>query len=211
MRLLVLLAPLLPSLFGPVSAPPPAPASLGVVVENVEFTYYEVEGNSPQEIAAALATHGPEYGGHRFFGMTEWSLTADYDRNDGPAGCTLSEITVEMDVETRLPYWRRSSARDARLRTDWYQFLGALDRHERGHRELAREAADVVRQRLATLRTPTCDTIRQEARKAAIAVMDTYDARHRAYDSSTGHGYVQGAVWPRLEKPHTEALYASVK
>lgn len=178
-------------------------------MENVDFAYYDIEGESPQALAAALATHGPEFNGHRFFGMTEWSLSANYGWAASASGCRLSDVTVKVDVETRLPHWRRNGHRDATLRTDWYRFLGALDRHERGHRALAREAADAVRQRLVALSMPTCQGVRQEAQRAAQAVMGTYDARHRAYDASTGHGYTQGAVWPRLDTTTTESLLAS--
>ncbi len=210
MRLLAFLLPLAPGLFGPGPAPSaPAPSSLGVVVEQVDFSYYEVEGASPQALATALATHGPEYNGHRFFGMTEWALTADYQWEDGANGCALTDITVQIDVETELPHWRESWTKDAALRTDWYRFLGALDRHERGHRDLAREAADTVRRRLATLNAPTCAVARREARRVAIEVMNAYDARHRSYDLSTGHGYTQGAVWPRPAAPHADPLLAS--
>lgn len=207
MRLLAILLPLLPTWVGPSATEAPSPAAAGTVVERVDFAYYDIEGDSPHTLSAALATHGPEYGGHRFFGMTEWSLSADYRVDKTAAGCTLADITVMIDVETQLPHWRESWRSDGALRTEWYRFLGALDRHERGHRDLAREAADAVRRHLAEFKTDNCTTVRREAHWVAVDVMNDFDARHRAYDLSTGHGHSQGAVWPRL--PHTEPLLAS--
>lgn len=208
MRLLALLIPLFPSLLGVPPAVAPASTSLGTVVERVEFAYYDIEGDTPQALSAALAASGPEFDGHRFFGMTEWSLSADYRVKDEAGGCTLAEVTVEIDVETQLPHWRESWRGNGALRTEWYQFLGSLDRHERGHRDLAREAADAVRDRLTTLRSETCETMRREAQWAAVDVMNNYDARHQAYDLSTGHGHTQGAVWPRRTH-QAEPLLAS--
>ena len=79
------------------------------------YAYYDIEGDSPQALAAALATHGPEYGGHRFFGMTEWSLSADYRWDEGAEGCTLADVTVEVEVETQLPHWRGHGRRYRRF------------------------------------------------------------------------------------------------
>ena len=212
MRLLACLLPFAPGLWGSPAPVPSVPASSnqGVVVEQVDFSYYEVEGESPEALAAALSEHGPDFNGSRFFGMTRWSLSADYGWQRRGVGCGLENVRVEIDVETQLPYWRRSWTQDAGLRTDWYTFLGALDEHERGHRDLAREAADTVRRRLVALEAPTCAEVRERARRTAVEVMRTYDARHRAYDASTGHGHTQGAVWPR-EARHDTPLLASAR
>lgn len=181
-----------------VAAETPSTA-LGLLEERTETVYYDVHGRTPYALASSLATHGPEHNGERYFGMTEWEVRASYGRRVEAGTCRLTDIAVHLDVDISLPRWRNGAEEDA-LRTEWDAFVHALDEHEHGHRALAVEAADTIRQRLVTLRADDCRTLWRKAETTMIAVMADYDERHRAYDLFTNHGYTQGVVWPRASE-----------
>ena len=176
-------------------APAAAPRS-GVVRKRTESVYYEVDGVSRAALAAALRERGPELFGQQFFGMTEWEVSAGYRPVEGAAGCAIDDLTVQVEITTHLPQWRRAAAAPQELKGAWDQFLSALDRHEHGHRALAEEAAEAIRHRLLSVSTPACDRLDPMAQREMSAVMREYEARNLAYDSETGHGRTQGAVWP---------------
>lgn len=170
--------------------------SAGVVRAQSETTYYEVKGQSREDIAAALRRSGPRLQGAQFFGLTEWKVSAEYRPATRPAGCATDDLTVHVAVRTHLPQWTSSDEAPAELNGAWARFITALDRHEHGHRTLAEEAAEVIRQRLATVHAPDCDELDSVAQREMIVVMQEYEAHNIDYDATTGHGRTQGAIWP---------------
>ncbi len=177
-------------------AQPRSQAEVGVVRSQVEKVYYDVEGETPDALAAQLGQRGPLESGMRYFGMTEWEVRTEYRWRERSNGCTIDDLTVRVSVQTRLPRWRRQAQAPSDLRGAWARFLFALDRHEDGHRALAEEAADAIRRKLASVQTATCARVEEQAQREVVAVLNEYERRNLAYDAETGHGRTQGAVWP---------------
>ena len=173
-----------------------AQADVGVIRSQTEKVYYDVEGDTPHAIAVQLGQRGPRARGQRFFGMTEWEVNAEYRWRERPTGCSIDDLTIRVAVQTHLPRWRRPAHAAPSLQGAWGRFLAALDQHEHGHRALAEDAAEAIRQRLASLRTATCARIEARAHREMEALLDEYERRNLAYDATTGHGRTQGAVWP---------------
>ncbi len=178
--------------------PPEAPGpGTGAVQVRSETTYYDVQGQTAEMLGRALAAHGPRIGGQGFFGLTEWEVSAEYRWAGRAAGCSVKDLTVHVAVQTRLPRWRAPADTPPDVRGAWERFVAALDLHERGHRRLAEEAADAIRDRLVALREPGCGRIQAAVQRTLAAVMSEYDAHNQAYDAETGHGRTQQAVWPQ--------------
>lgn len=167
----------------------------GRVRTRAETVYYAIEGTSRADLSAALRTRGPNLRGRRFFGMTEWEVSAGYRPVEEGGACRIDGLTVEVAITTHLPRWNRSVAVPASLRASWERFLHALDQHEHGHRVLAEEAGEAIRHRLLATTAPACDGLDLAAQRAMAAVMQEYEARNHAYDAKTGHGRTQGAIW----------------
>jgi predicted secreted Zn-dependent protease len=127
--------------------------------------------------------------------MTEWEVSAGYRPVAGANTCGLTGLTVEVVITTHLPRWDRSTAAPESLSNAWDRFLHALTEHEDGHRALAKEAADVIRQRLLAATAPACERLDLVAQREMAAVMQEYEVRNHAYDAATGHGRTQGAIW----------------
>jgi predicted secreted Zn-dependent protease len=178
-----------------VAAPKPEPKA-GVVRARTETIYYEVKGRSRSDIAAALRNGGPNIRGRQFFGMTEWEVSAGYRPVERANGCSIDALTVEVKITTHLPQWQKTSTASEELSGAWEQFLEALAHHEDGHRALAEEAAEAIRQRLLATTESTCAQLDLTAQREMTTVMGEYEARNLAYDAETGHGRTQGAVWP---------------
>ena len=171
-------------------------ASAGIVRAQSETTYYDVRGRDRADLAAALRQNGPRIQGSRFFGLTEWQVSVEYRPSDQAEHCAIRDLTVHVEVETHLPRWNPPSDASADLHRAWEQFVAALDEHEHGHRALATEAAEAIREGLAAAHASACDELDPVAQRTMQQVMNTYESHNLAYDARTGHGRTQGAVWP---------------
>lgn len=184
---------------------PPAPARAETVQRRAETVYYDIEGRSWSDLAAALRARGPRAHGRQFFGLTEWEMSVEYRPTEGGAGCAIDDLTIEVSVTTHLPRWSRAVAAPTSLRRAWNRFVAALGQHEQGHRALAERAAETVSRRLLAASASTCDRLDAEARREVATVMEEYEARQLAYDADTEHGRTQGAVWPPARGQHISA------
>jgi predicted secreted Zn-dependent protease len=173
-----------------------APAESETVQRRAETVYYDIEGGSWADLAAALRERGPRAHGRQFFGLTEWEMSVEYRPVADGAGCAVDDLTIEVSVKTHLPRWSRAAAAPTPLRRAWNRFVAALGQHEQGHRVLAERAAETASRRLRAASAPTCDRLDAEARREVATVMQEYERRQLAYDVETGHGRTQGAVWP---------------
>ena len=169
------------------------PGAVSILVEKV---YYDVEGETPAALAVQLGRHGPRVKGGRFFSLTEWEVNAEYRWDQRPDGCRLQGLRVRASVQTHMPRWRRTAAAPESLSGAWKRFLSALDWHEHGHRVLAEDAAETIRKRLRSLRASSCPRVEVRAYSELVDVLNEYEQYNRDYDTATGHGRSQGAVWP---------------
>lgn len=180
---------------GGVSAGEVAPAAPVQVF--AESQTYPVQGDTPQQVLASMAAGAPRADGETFFGLTRTELAFRYRRSQGPDGCSLRDVRVDLSVRVSLPEWTPGSESTYDLRRDWARFRSSLRRHEDRHRVLAEQGAETIRAELDGLTTPTCPETDIEARTRAERVQIETEAAHRRYDDETMHGRTQGAVWPR--------------
>jgi predicted secreted Zn-dependent protease len=67
--------------------------------------------------------------------------------------------------------------------------------HEHGHRDIALEGAEALRQALTSLPPgPTCEQVALNAQATADNFVTRYNERQVQYDRLTNHGATQGAV-----------------
>ena len=162
-------------------------------------TYYDVHGDSIDEVRRSLTARGP--GG--FHGETRWAVTWRYSlngtRTPGRGGtCGLSSFETNVDVSMHMP--RHVGGGDAALSREWSRYQTALNEHERGHAHYAREAAAEMERRVRALATRggTCGSLGPAIDRLCREIVSEYKRRDREYDRTTGHGRTQGAVFGSL-------------
>lgn len=188
MRLLLLVLPLIL-----VSA---VAAAQGTVEKNVRTVTYVVEGTSIDEVAASLHRRGPELNGQRFFGLTEWTIGAEYRFVQENGRCRIDRPHVRAEITVTLPEWTGRNRARAEDRDRWNRFIESLTEHEDGHRLLAEEAAEVVLAELQTVTGSDCTRTNEIAAQRVRQVLTDYNRRNEVYDEMTRHGLDQGAAWP---------------
>ena len=166
--------------------------SLAGVRETLKYERYVIHGSSTQVLAAQMQALGPHDSDEIAPALTrsDRRVSLEY-RNDGQ-GCRISDVTVALDVTIILPVWDIPHDASPALRAEWDRFLGALERHELGHRAIALDGAQRLAQTLERMRGRSCTDLRTAAEYASRDEAAATRAAQVAYDDSTSHGIKQG-------------------
>ena len=76
--------------------------------ESLEIEYYEVHGNSAQEVREWMDRNGPVgKDGRRFHGYTKWNVRWSFRYRPRGASCEATSVATSLDVIMTLPRWSR--------------------------------------------------------------------------------------------------------
>lgn len=169
------------------------PAALAAVLEEHVQRPYPVHARPDESLRQALQAATPIVeNGRRFHGYTRWTVRWTYRwwrESDGR--CRITDVTVRLRSEVQLPELRTASPAQ---RAVFERYLRALSRHEDGHVQFGRDAAQAIDQGIAALPVaPDCPTLERQANALGQRLLDDHVARERQYDQTTGHGVSQGA------------------
>lgn len=155
--------------------PAAAPATGTVTIRPVTTTYYNVSGNTLEEVSQQL---DPEE-----WGRCRWNWTYSTRVTDGVA----SRVNITLALTIRLPRWRgRGWTRaSAEAKAEWNRMGEALRTHENGHADIARSWAPVLKERLLNQPEADIETLWNEA-------LAEHEAEQATYDADTEHGRTQG-------------------
>lgn len=172
----------------------PSPV-LGRVHVTMHEERYELRGRTAAELSQDLHRRRPR--DERFTGWTRWRLRWRFEPTEGQLGCEVGPVDVDLELTTVLPRWETSQAADPRLVQAWSDYLEALEVHEQGHGDLAREAAERIRDRLTAIGPAVdCASLRDQAHRVGHAEVQRLRRDNAWLDESTGHGATQGAIFP---------------
>ncbi|HSY80493.1 MAG TPA: DUF922 domain-containing protein [Gemmatimonadaceae bacterium] len=167
------------------------PAPVGVR-ETRRYERYVIHGGSSDALAAQMQALGPHDADEIAPAITRSDRKASLIYRSDGSGCRISDVTVALDVTIILPVWDIPRDASPALRTEWERFLGALERHELGHRAIALEGAEQLAQALERIHGRSCDQLHTAAEYASRDEAAATRAAQIAYDDSTSHGIKQG-------------------
>lgn len=160
--------------------------------------YYKIEGSTAQELRQQMDRLGPlDDNGRRWSALTRWHVhwSYSYDRRDGE--CATGPVKVRLEITFTMPRWDAPAGAPQDLVERWQAYLSALEAHERGHAEIAEQAAEAVLEAMQALPVYlTCQALETDADALGERIIDQYRQRQADYDRETGHGHTQGAHFP---------------
>jgi len=173
----------------------PWPDTQGLVTVDRATERYTLQGVTAADLARDLLLQRPR--GEHFTGWTQWRLRWAFEPHNGPDGCEVGAVDVNLNITQVLPSWAPPERADPDLVERWDVYLYALEEHEDYHARLAVQTAQRLQRVLEALPAqPNCTQTRREANRSGDAqVADLRRANH-LYDSVTGHGAAQGAIFP---------------
>ena len=173
------------------------PAATNLTSTIVTTNYYVFGGTNAAQLHAAMIAARPWKQPMNFDAHTKWDINTSfrYSRLDGEH--RLSGIEVKTKVAITLPRWIPGKPVPRELVSRWQKLFIALSVHEQGHLQLALAASAEVNRRLHELGGyPSSQELTAAANRALSETIEEYRDRERKYDSLTGHGRTQGAIFP---------------
>jgi predicted secreted Zn-dependent protease len=189
------LAALLVALFAP-----PALAQ-GDVSLDKDVTYYNVSGDTLDEIARSLRRDAPrDLDGFQGQANFRFSWTYNYDqigeRNRQPQ-CEVNNARVEIRIVVTLPRHRSIGRAPEDVEETWNTFAEALETHELNHAEDFERIGRQIPEALNGLTGP-CRTIEDIANAKGMDYVDAAQQAADDYDAETNHGETEGTVFPGI-------------
>lgn len=163
------------------------------IVESTQ--YYPVHAKTEVELPAALKAPPARSGHPGGSGHTEGDIEVAHETRQDGALCRLERAEVTVTTVVTLPKWNPGDP-PQEIRARWAQMVAGLERHELGHRRLIVEEAHRLRGRLMDIAPArSCREVSWSVRRELSRAMLRLRLRNQAYDSRTGSGRTQGAVF----------------
>ena len=136
--------------------------------------------------------------GKQYDGLTEWSLTWDYQLKRRGKVWIVSGRSVLLDIKVLTPRWSNFQNTPGALRTQWRIYRANLLRHEEGHVKIAVRAAEAIDKYLGVCGASlSLDKLKSDIEKNTTALLLQYRKIDRGYDRRTRHGATQGVTLKR--------------
>ncbi|MBN1147206.1 MAG: DUF922 domain-containing Zn-dependent protease [Anaerolineales bacterium] len=165
---------------------------------SIRTVYYRIEGDTAQELRSQMDQFGPlDEQGRRWSALTRWCIRWSYRYRRGVGRCAVGPLKVELEITYHMPQWEPPDSAPDELVERWRAYLAALQVHEEGHAEIAKQAAKAVQQSMQALPVyPTCQTMERDADALGGRILEEYLRLQDEYDRQTEYGCNQGACFP---------------
>lgn len=127
-------------------------------------------------------------------GRTRATLQVAYRLVPTEPGCRIEDLDVWLDVVIRLPRWEPGGAVRPGIRDQWARMKIGIETHERGHRDIAVEAASrlaTTLQAYAPFADADCAAVDRRILRERIKAQMRHQDRDFSYDRRTRHGLNQ--------------------
>ena len=176
------------------------PSPVGVTVD-ARIQYYDVNAGSLVELRRALMTERPRGSGERrWAAVTSWRMVWSY-HYVGSITCVIENTQVLVQSVITFPRWNPTSSPDSALAEWWFQYRAGLAEHERGHAQLAVQAAGSIVGALNGMSGRACGALGQRANTVGGRINIEMEGAQAEYDLRTRHGATQIIQATRLRNP----------
>ena len=155
----------------------------------ISYDYYDFDQTGEVDLAAALNAATPF---SPYFAYTGWTLRWQlHFENGAGAECRIADSAVVLEVTVTLPDAQGSALVES---TRHSHFFTQVRRHEQGHVDIARGAADALDVALRRLKVMnSCAALETRANKLGNDLVERARRADARYDEQTEHGRTQGA------------------
>ena len=162
-------------------------------VITTRYEYYDIKGSTKQELRDQLRKVGPHRGGETV-AYTEHNGSFNY-QTGGTGACGVVSYQVTMAIVYHMPRWQQATNSSSPLAQEWNKFVQALQIHEDGHAQNARDTAQAMDKAIADVPAfSDCRRTKSAVVAAAQKAISQCDRLDTDYDQKTMHGIKQGAT-----------------
>lgn len=155
------------------------------VLAQKSISYFDIRGNTADDLDAALNARGPTAMGasSRHPGATriKFGGQATYVESDGR--CHIGGMKVTVDTEIILPRWKDRRGAKPPLPAVWDRLSADIRRHEEHHAEIASMHAHQMEKAILALRPErTCDELQDKVSAESARAIELHDTDQEQFD-----------------------------
>jgi predicted secreted Zn-dependent protease len=154
-----------------------------------QYSYFDVSGQTTEDIDGDLEKHGPIVNGVRTPGATrlEFKTTLGYREANGT--CRIVSAKVNIHAELVLPRWRGARARDRYVRLMWETLSADIKRVLESRIPIAKKHAREMERSVMTLGTQkSCQTAQAKAKSIHAQILKRHDAEQDEFNQKQAKG-----------------------
>ncbi|HBA87255.1 MAG TPA: hypothetical protein DCZ75_04485 [Geobacter sp.] len=159
------------------------------------YQFYNITGKTPDDLRKQMKQNGTKWNdGIVYSAQTTWDIHFSYDvsRENGRYG--VKSANTRLEIIYYLPRMVATDA-DPELTLLWHDYLGCLQSHEFGHKDIAVKTATEINEILASIPSyQTEDELAQEITRRTEEKFKRLKDSQVEYDHETRHGETQGAI-----------------
>lgn len=164
-------------------------------VETIEYKYYVISPDAPQEIKPELSRHSPiRARGGSFNGHTDWFIDWNYRTRQHQSHCQILTLTTKVKVIYTLPALSEYVS-DQQTIEVFNTFNDALTKHEANHGKNGLTAAREIDSAFSNLPAQrNCRNLSRMINDIGNGTVQKYIRVDDEYDRTTQNGMTEGAV-----------------
>lgn len=166
------------------------------IEEKVETNYYDISGQTKEELNAQMTELGPECDDQECYAKTAWAIDWTY-----PAvkANTCEPVSVTVLIQYIFPRWVDKDQAPTSLQTDWDNFYRSLKKHEENHKEIVTRNANLFLAKIKEINSQNYVSCRELQDKisefhATGEIINRTAQESEDYDLQTEHGATEGAL-----------------
>lgn len=168
-------------------------SSISTTLYPARITFYEVKGDTPEEIRTSMDTLGPKDDfGRKRDAFTRWNVSWRWPSKEGKP--LLKEVEVKSDIEVILP--KLLNKIDSSTEKSWNDFYNAVVNHEAQHVSFVVTLAPKVKEEILKALDENPSLSFQEANRIGKRLLKEIRAKDLKLDHETVSGKKEGVIWP---------------
>ena len=171
--------------------------------ENTVYDFYHIAGNSYNELCDQIFNKQTGKGSWneqekcRYAAEAMYCYTWDGDYDWHGDTVRWKNIRVGIKNSINFPWWDCPQNADKSMVEKWQKFIVSLKDHEFGHVRVYNVKGEEFKKTMASIEARSPWELRAKTQKAFSDFIVSVDAAGIDYDSTTGHGRSEGAVFSR--------------
>jgi predicted secreted Zn-dependent protease len=151
-------------------------------------SYYSIEASSMQGIQRALYSQGPLVSGEDHgIALTSYTLWVNWGFLESTQTCTLTEATVNLDIEYTYPQWLPTGSPNPRVFDEWDLFMQHVVAHEEQHAAIALGCAEQLTTLIKGLESESsCANLEARLNNLIDTVYADCEQQQQAFDAVEG-------------------------
>ena len=151
------------------------------VSQSTTYSYFKVQGQTPQEIYISLLKYAKGPRGHDAYATT---TTRIYQKTSFAVGttCGFKNYNITGTFKITLPKLVSADGASATTRQSWAGFANVLKRHEEHHRELWMGCIGSFEKQVRNMSAKTCSALGANFKKLWKTMQRNCDAQNSDFD-----------------------------